>query len=410
MKSTRRGRGSKRKLLDNNSELQSLRVAEVASQNEACSSDSAVKSRGRVTRLRERNNELGVQPPASKGQLARKGAHRRGSQRKRREQLGENVVCPLDMLSEDTLDLIRSNLDAKSLARLSACCRGQGMKGRFHGGLRPCERIAMEKLVQLDGVEYAERWEEVERSTWIKRLYWEETFSGFDQRICGSQGFHFSLDSKNQVSGIKLEGIGPKLLVSSQSTHDAPFLRWRMQLRGNNAVEFGVIPATMQDQPKVLHKVQKGPNGERPTGFCSSITVGSMLPVKLPLMKNSVIEILATRSRLRWIVTNPLDGVEMTWHNSITIPKPYVGPQEFKLAVKLNPDHCMRLAVTCWQRAAFDILPMLPGSLPLHQQRVLAQGEGSSTSVHEPVAGTSNQAAVEGAQPQAAFSIAHAPM
>ena len=62
----------------------------------------------------------------------------------------------------------------------------------------------------------------------------------------------------------------------------------------------------LQDQPKALHKChQDEGSGERPCGFCSAITVGSMLPVKLPLMRGSIVEILASRDRLDYIVTNP---------------------------------------------------------------------------------------------------------
>lgn len=79
----------------------------------------------------------------------------------------------------------------------------------------------------------------------------------------------------------------------------------------------------VQDQQKALHKCTSGPNGDRPTGFCSAITVGSHLPVKLPLMKGSIIEILARNSCVEYLVTNPEDGMEMTWQNSVTVPKPY---------------------------------------------------------------------------------------
>jgi hypothetical protein len=49
-----------------------------------------------------------------------------------------------------------------------------------------------------------------------------------------------------RVSMIRLEGIGPKLLVSDLSTADVALLRWRIEIRGNNAVEFGTIPASLQ--------------------------------------------------------------------------------------------------------------------------------------------------------------------
>ena len=72
-----------------------------------------------------------------------------------------------------------------------------------------------------------------------------------------------------------------------------------------------------------MHKCYTGTEGDRPSGFCSAITVGSLLSTKLPLMKGSIIEILARKDRLEFIVTNPADGLEMTWQNSVTVPKPY---------------------------------------------------------------------------------------
>lgn len=39
--------------------------------------------------------------------------------------------------------------------------------------------------------------------------------------------------------------MGPKLLVSDLSTADQPVLRWRVVVRGNTAVEFGVVPLSM---------------------------------------------------------------------------------------------------------------------------------------------------------------------
>jgi hypothetical protein len=40
-------------------------------------------------------------------------------------------------------------------------------------------------------------------------------------------------------------------------------------------------------------------------------------------MKGSDIEVLASRTRLEFIVVQPPDGMEMTWINSVTVPKPY---------------------------------------------------------------------------------------
>lgn len=40
--------------------------------------------------------------------------------------------------------------------------------------------------------------------------------------------------------------MGPKLLVSDVSTASQPVLRWQLRIKGNTAVEFGVIPAALE--------------------------------------------------------------------------------------------------------------------------------------------------------------------
>lgn len=84
--------------------------------------------------------------------------------------------------------------------------------------------------------------------SWIQRLRIEETITGYDQQLCESQGFHFENEMVKglRVARIKLEGVGPKMLVSSISTADTDFLHWHLELLGNQAVEFGVIPLEMQ--------------------------------------------------------------------------------------------------------------------------------------------------------------------
>lgn len=73
-------------------------------------------------------------------------------------------------------------------------------------------------------------------------------------------------------------------------------------------------PARPQDTPKALHKCIPTPEGkERGVGFHSAITVGSLLPSRMPLMKGSIVEVLATPSQVDFIVTNPEDGNEMMW-------------------------------------------------------------------------------------------------
>jgi hypothetical protein len=151
-----------------------------------------------------------------------------------------------------------------------------------------------------------------------------------------------------------------------------------------------------QDDDKALHKCQQEErkfdrlsgtlaDEQRPTGFCSSITVGSMLPFKTAIMKGSIVELLARRwvvglvallggaaacgacgwptlntllcpcavavwrccrGRLEILVQNPPDGQELYWHNTRTIPKPYKGPQEVRFEQDFPPDHDIKLALT----------------------------------------------------------------
>lgn len=128
-----------------------------------------------------------------------------------------------------------------------------------------------------------------------------------------------------------------------------------------------------QDDDKALHKCHqeekkfeklKGPlvDEQRPTGFCSSITVGSMLPFKTAIMKGSVVEMLARRGRLEILVQNPPDGQELYWHNTRTVPKPYKGPKEVRFEQDFSPDHDIKLALTSWAHGAFDVVHPAPGT------------------------------------------------
>lgn len=78
----------------------------------------------------------------------------------------------------------------------------------------------------------------------------------FDVERCAKQGFQMTMHGHGRnlhVSGVRLEGIGPKLLVSDVTTHDVPLLRWRLELKGNNAVEFGTIPVSLQVRSQAPH-------------------------------------------------------------------------------------------------------------------------------------------------------------
>lgn len=262
-------------------------------------------------------------------------------------------TCMLFQVPGEVLELVLSFLDAPTLAILACTCKPFQTKDRSNR-LSLVHKVAREQLVKCHGPDLAARWR---HCSWLERLQIEEAATGFDHRRCEQQGFVFSMDPLQcHLTAVKLEGIGPKMLLSDVTTADVPLLRWRLELKGNNAVEFGTIPVSLQDQPKALHKCYNDSDGARPSGFCSAITVGSMLPVKLPLMRGSIVEILARKDRLAFIVTNPPNGMEMTWQNTVTIPKPYKGPLEFRFEQDLHPDQPVKLAVTCWARAAFEVL------------------------------------------------------
>ena len=57
----------------------------------------------------------------------------------------------------------------------------------------------------------------------------------------------FSLpECKGSISKVSMQNqLGPKLLVSSLTTHDRPVLKWRLRVTGNAAVEFGVVPSSL---------------------------------------------------------------------------------------------------------------------------------------------------------------------
>jgi hypothetical protein len=94
------------------------------------------------------------------------------------------------------------------------------------------------------------------RRSWLSRLYVEDCGVGFQKFQWSSPSspapagvppsYRFTVPSSSNANlHIKLDGMGPKLLVSDLSTADQPLLRWRLVVRGNTAVEFGVVPLSM---------------------------------------------------------------------------------------------------------------------------------------------------------------------
>ncbi|KAF6264674.1 hypothetical protein COO60DRAFT_76306 [Scenedesmus sp. NREL 46B-D3] len=286
-------------------------------------------------------------------------------------------------LPREVLVQILSFLDARGLLAVSKVCKAFRAFDTS-SNLRLIESVAKNQALTAAG-DQSGRWR---RRSWLTRLFIEDCGVGFSSFKWASSSpapagvppqYKFMLPTApGSYLNIKLDGMGPKLLVSDLSTAHQPVLRWRLVVRGNTAVEFGVVPLSMVDDDKSLHKCHqeekkferlRGPllDAERPTGFCSSITVGSMLPFKTAIMKGSVVELLARRGRLEILVQNPPDGQELYWHNTRTVPKPYKGPREVRFEQDFSPHHDVKLALTSWAHGAFDVLHPAPGTRLLGQ-------------------------------------------
>jgi len=250
------------------------------------------------------------------------------------------------------LEQVLSNLDARTLGLVAQSCKAFRTYDPVTN-LRFVDKVARDLVHVKCGTANPARWKNY---NWLERLYIEGTITNFDRKRCEKQGFQFHDNKESSTVNIKLEGIGPKLLVSDVTTADVPLMRWRMELKGNNAMEFGVIPECLQEKGKSMHKCEECPCGDRSAGFASSITVGSTLPIKVPLMRGSVIEILAMKHRLEFMISNPQGGMEMVWHNTHTVPKAYKGPSEMHFDHPLQSTKPLKLAATCWARASVDVL------------------------------------------------------
>lgn len=188
----------------------------------------------------------------------------------------------------------------------------------------------------------------------------EDTGCGFDFAWCEEAGFAFNMVPANaeELPSVRLTGMGPKLLLSNVTTAEQPVLRWRLRVRGNTAVEFGCIPAHLPLSHTALHKCQAVPSSpnDRCTGFCSQITAGSLLPMKVPVMRGSVLDIVARRGSLEVLLLYPPSAKEITWQNGQPVQRPYHGPSRLHFEEEFSDAYDVRLAVTSWAKAAFDVL------------------------------------------------------
>ena len=153
--------------------------------------------------------------------------------------------------------------------------------------------------------------------------------------------------------------MGPKLLLSDRSTADQPLLRWRLRVTGNTALELGVVPPCLEVSNNSLHKADsvKGSRTLRCTGFSSQITAGSHLPVKIPVVRGTIVDLVASRGLVQVILFYPSDAQEIKWNREgHPVPAPYQGPRVLRFELEFSESYDVKLAATCWAKASFEVL------------------------------------------------------
>jgi len=260
-----------------------------------------------------------------------------------------------------------------------------------------CEAIAKQRLLDQHGgsLEAASRFKSY---SWKERLYIEEDAPvWFDMPTCRQSGIHVSqvrissyissfafplplcsppapLPSladphppprrrrqarANKPASVKLMDMGPKLLLSDRSTADQPLLRWRLRVTGNTALELGVVPACLEVSNNSLHKADsvKGSRTLRCTGFSSQITAGSHLPLKIPVVRGTIVDLVASRGLVQIILFYPADAQEIKWNREgHPVPAPYQGPRVLRFELEFSESYDVKLAATCWAKASFEVL------------------------------------------------------
>lgn len=255
-------------------------------------------------------------------------------------------------------------LDATTLARIATVCtafRAVDTKALLH----ITEKAARDILTERCGSARRGRWWRTPYLfSWTQQLLYEESSAEFDIARCTQLGFAFHPDEKRtRVNLLELTTMGPKLLVSKWSTADQPALRWHMRVMGNTALEFGVVPVGMEDQQRCLHKCLVLPSinpTERPVGFCSNITSGSQQLVKVPIGRESEVEVLATPGCVEFIITNPPTTMCARAPGNNPSATQQIPPAEQRMQIKFPKEVAMKLAATNWAYSKFEVLHQVP--------------------------------------------------
>eukprot|EP00210_Caulerpa_lentillifera_P006988 g6683.t1 len=260
---------------------------------------------------------------------------------------------PIWELPLDVLGNVFKRLDAKSLVHMELASRAFRVR---HSG----SRIRMTELAAREAYEaqYGPRpdhcWKD---PSWKASLHSEEASVGFNIELAEKEGFEFKRKANSTRLGqVKLVGLGPKMLVSDKSTNQQSLMRWQLRVKGNTAVEFGIVPVALQDKKKALHKCLTETEQLLCVGFSSQITVGSQLPFRCPVVKGTIVEIIVENGKAKFLVLNPSDGWDVRWENDRRVHSQYRGPSEIRFTQEFQKEHDVKLALTAWAKAEFDVL------------------------------------------------------
>eukprot|EP00205_Picochlorum_sp_RCC944_P001641 CAMPEP_0182607824 /NCGR_PEP_ID=MMETSP1330-20130603/2413_1 /TAXON_ID=464278 /ORGANISM="Picochlorum sp., Strain RCC944" /LENGTH=353 /DNA_ID=CAMNT_0024826483 /DNA_START=340 /DNA_END=1401 /DNA_ORIENTATION=+ len=260
-------------------------------------------------------------------------------------------------LPDSSLICVLEHLDGKSLNAIAQTCRW--FSRNYAGESRVCEAVAKRRLLDMHGgsLEAASRFRNY---SWRERLFIEEDAPAwFDMRQCEVAGVQVQPGHGKKSATVKLVEMGPKILLSDVSTADQPILRWRLRVTGNTALELGVVPACLEVSNNSLHKADsvRGSRTLRCTGFSSQITAGSHLPVKIPVVRGTIVDLMASRGLVQVILFYPSDAQEIKWNREgHPVPAPYQGPRVLRFELEFSESYDVKLACTCWAKASFDIL------------------------------------------------------
>jgi hypothetical protein len=256
-----------------------------------------------------------------------------------------------------SLASVLEHLDGKTLNAIAQT--NSYFRRNFAGESRVCEAIAKKRMLALHrgSMEIASRFKNL---SWRERLYVEEDAPAwFDLHQCEASGVHVHAARNNRPATVKLMDMGPKLLLSDVSTADQPILRWRLRVTGNTALELGVVPACLEVSNNSLHKADsvRGSRTLRCTGFSSQITAGSHLPVKIPVVRGTIVDLMASRGLVQVILFYPSDAQEIKWNREgHPVPAPYQGPRVLRFELEFSEAYDVKLACTCWAKASFEVL------------------------------------------------------